>query len=46
MPPKSANPKFQTLLDEINNFYFSKEMEGFDVLHHKNIADALKGTQQ
>jgi hypothetical protein len=43
MPPKSANPEFQTLLDEIDNFYFAKELEGYDILHHNTALEAAWG---
>jgi hypothetical protein len=43
MPPKSANPEFQTLLNEIDHFYFTKEMESFEALHHSSAEEAEKG---
>jgi hypothetical protein len=46
MKPKSANPEFQTLLDEIDNFYFGKELEGFDALHHNTASDAQAGAEE
>jgi hypothetical protein len=45
MPPVSANPKFQRLLTEIDNFYFTKELEGFEVLNYKDVKTAKEASR-
>jgi hypothetical protein len=41
MPPISANPRYQRLLEEINNFYFRGHIDRFENLNSKTVGEAL-----